>query len=315
MSFQQPLLLLGLLAVVLLGGGYLLAQRRRKRYTVRFTDLALLSSVVGARPGWRKHVPPVLFLFGAAGLVLAAAQPFLNLEVARNDASVMLVIDTSGSMNANDVSPTRLEAARTAAHNLVNGLPSGNRVGLVSFSSSAILAAPLSDNRDNLQQALDSLQAVGATDTGDAISLAISQLRAAGAGRTAGRKAPAMIVLLTDGAWNRCPDPLVAASEAKAAGIPIQTVGIGSRNTAVQVRGQEIGGVDEPALQQLASATGGKYFFAEAAGQLNQIYAELGSNFAWRPFKFDLTIPLILVGAVVVVLGASLNLWWFRVLP
>lgn len=315
MSFQQPLLLLGLLAVLLLGGLYLLAQRRRRQYTLRFTDLALLASVVGKRPGWRKHLPPLLFLLGAAGLVTAAAGPILNLEVARNDASVMLVIDTSGSMNANDVSPTRLEAARTAAHKLISELPSANRVGLVSFSSSAILAAPLSDNRDNIQQAIDSLQAGGATDTGDALSLAIAQLRAAVPSPAHSGKAPAMIVLLTDGAWNRGPDPLIAGADAKAAGIPIQTIGIGSRGTAVQVRGQEIGGVDEAALQELASATGGKYYFAAASAQLNQIYAALGSNFAWRPYKFDMTVPLVLFGAVVVVAGAALSLWWFRVLP
>jgi len=314
-SFQQPLLLLGLLAVLLLAGFYLLAQRRRKQYTLRFTDLALLASVAGRRPGWRKHISPVLFLLGAAGLVTAAAGPILNLEVARNDASVMLVIDTSGSMNANDVSPTRLDAARNAAHKLINDLPSGNRVGLVSFSSAAVLAAPLSDNHDNIQQAIDSLQAVGATDTGDALSLAVAQLKSAVPTRSTGGRAPAMIVLLTDGAWNRGPDPLLAGADARAAGIPINTIGIGSRGVAVQVRGQEIGGVDESALQELAAVTGGKYYFAAASAQLNQIYAALGSNFAWRPYKFDLTVPLVLLGAVVVVAGAALSLWWFRVLP
>jgi Ca-activated chloride channel family protein len=315
MTFQQPLILFALFVVVLLAGLYLLAQRRRKQFTLRFTDLALLSSVVGRRPGWRKHIPPALFLLGAAGLVAAAAGPILNLEVARNDASVMLVIDTSGSMNATDVAPTRLDAARTAAHTLLNQLPSGNRVGLVSFSTSAVLVAPLTDNRDTVQQAIDSLQPGGATATGDGLALAVAQLKAAVTAKTTAGKAPAMIVLLTDGAWNRGPDPLIAAADAKAAGIPVQTVGIGSRSGNVQIQGRDIGGVDEAALQALATATGGKYYFAEAAGQLNQIYSALGSNFAWRPYKFDMTVPLVLAGAVIVVAGAGLSLWWFRVLP
>jgi Ca-activated chloride channel family protein len=314
-SFQQPLFLLGLLAVALLAGGYLLAQRRRKRYTLRFTDLALLQSVVGKRPGKRKHVPPVLFLLGAAGLVLAAAQPILNLEVQRSDASVMLVIDTSGSMNATDVSPTRLEAAQKAAHTLINELPGGDRVGLVSFSSGALLAAPLSDNRENVQEAIDALQPGGATATGDGLALAVQQLKVGLTGKSTSGKAPALIVLLTDGVTNRGSDPLQAAADAKSAGIAIDTVGVGSRGGAVQVHGQEIGGVDEQALQAIATATGGRYFFAEASGQLSQIYASLGSNFGWRPFKFDMTIPLIGLGAVLLLVGASLSLWWFRVLP
>ncbi|MFN2462810.1 MAG: VWA domain-containing protein [Candidatus Dormibacteria bacterium] len=315
MTFQQPLLLLALLGVVLLAGGYVLAQRRRRQYTLRFTELELLRSVVGKRPGRRRHVPAALFLLGAAGLVVAGAQPALNLEVARNDASVMMVIDTSGSMSATDVSPTRLAAARSAAHTLLNELPGGNRVGLVSFSTSAVLAAPLSENRDNVAQAIDSLQAGGATATGDALTLAISQLKKAVPNHSGGGKAPAMVVLLTDGAWNRGPSPLIAASEASAAGIPIQAIGIGSRDKAVQVYGQDIGGVDEAALQQLAGTTGGRYFFAQAAGQLNQIYSALGSNFAWRPYRLDLTVPLVLLGAVIIVAAAVLSLWWFRVLP
>ncbi|HEY8739075.1 MAG TPA: VWA domain-containing protein, partial [Candidatus Dormibacteraeota bacterium] len=201
MTFQQPALLFGLIVVLALAGVYALAQRRRRKFTLRFTDVALLESVVGRRPGVRKHIPPLLFLLGAAGLVVAMAQPILNLEVARNDTSVMMVIDTSGSMDATDVSPNRLEAARQAARTLLNKLPSNARVGLVTFSSSPILAAPLSDNRDPVLAALDDLQAGGATATGDALSLAVQQLRPATPTSGAAR-APAMIVLLTDGGTN-----------------------------------------------------------------------------------------------------------------
>jgi Ca-activated chloride channel homolog len=314
-TFQQPALLFGLLIIAALVGLYMLAQRRRKEFTLRFTDVALLQSVVGRSPGRRRHVPPILFLLGAAGLVVAMAQPILNLEVQRNDASVMLVIDTSGSMGATDVQPTRLDAARSAAHTLINQLPANDRIGLVSFSSAAILAAPLSDNHDAVSTAIDSLQVGGATATGDALQLAIGSLTSSAKATTAGSKPPAMIVLLTDGVTNRGSDPLQAAAQAKAAGITVQTVGIGTRNGSVQVLGRDVGGVDEAALTSIATATGGKYYFAEASGQLSQIYASLGNQFGWRPFRFDLTIPLIVIGTLVLVSGSVLSLWWFRVLP
>ncbi|HEV1997645.1 MAG TPA: VWA domain-containing protein [Candidatus Dormibacteraeota bacterium] len=314
MIFQQPALLLGLLVVAVLAAVYVLAQRRRKQFTLRFTDLALLESVVGKRPGRRRHLPPILFLLGAAGLVVAMAQPILNLEIARNDSSVVLVIDTSGSMDATDVQPTRLDAARAAGHSLIRQLPANARVGLVSFSSSPVLQAPLSDSREGVSSALDNLQAGGATDTGDALQLAVKQL-ASGAKTQGGGRAPALVVLLTDGVTNRGPDPLQAAAQAKAGGILIDTVGIGTRNSAVQVHGQDIGGVDEAALSAIAGSTGGKYFFAEGSGQLSQIYATLGTEFGYRPFRFDATIPMVILGTLILLVGASLSLWWFRVLP
>ncbi|MEA2683262.1 MAG: Ca-activated chloride channel [Chloroflexota bacterium] len=314
MTFQQPLLLLGLLVVLAMVGLYLLAQRRRRQFTLKFTDVALLASVVGKRPGWRKHLPPALFLLGAAGLVTAMAGPIVNLEVARNDASVMLVIDTSGSMGATDVAPTRLDAAKNAAHTLIDQLPGNTRVGLVSFSSGAVLAAPLTDNKQTVLDAVDALQVGGATATGDGLTAALNAL-AAGTKATGNSKPPAMIVLLTDGVTNRGSDPLQAAAQAKTAGVVIQSVGIGTRSGAVQVHGQEIGGVDETALTSIATTTGGKYYFAEAAGKLSQIYAALGSQFAWRLVRFDLTIPLIILGVVIVIAGSVMSLWWFRVLP
>jgi len=314
MIFRQPSLLLGLVVLAGLAVLYVLAQRRRHQFTLRFTDISLLQSVIGRQPGARRHLPPAFFLLGAAGLVLAMAQPVLNLMVARSDASVMLVIDTSGSMDATDVLPTRLDAARAAAHDLITQLPGNARVGLVSFSTLPTVASPLTDNRADVQSAIDSLQAGGATATGDALLLALRQLSPATRAPSNGR-APAMIVLLTDGATNRGSSPMVAAAQAKAAGVSIVTVGIGSRNATVTVRGRDVGGVDDQALQAIASATGGKYFFAEASGQLSQIYSSLGSQFGWRFVRFDATIPLIAVGTLVVVSGAVMSLWWFRVLP
>ncbi|MFY9615166.1 MAG: VWA domain-containing protein [Candidatus Dormiibacterota bacterium] len=315
MSFQQPALLFALLAIPVLAGLYILAQRRRRKYTLRFTEVSLLASVVGRRPAVRKHVPPALFLLGAAALVLAMAQPVLNLEVARNDAAVMLVIDTSGSMDASDVSPTRLDAAKSAAHNLIDQLPANARVGLIGFSTYPVVASTLTENRDTVLSALDALQAGGGTATGDALALAVKELTPASGNPGDNSRPPTMIVLLTDGVTNRGSDPIQVAQQSKAIGIPIQTIGVGSRDPSVTVHGQPVGGVDEQALNQIASTTGGKYYFAEESGKLSEIYSSLGSQFAWRFVRFDATIPAVIAGAVAVLLAAMLSLWWFRVLP
>jgi len=171
-SFLNPVYLPILILVPVLALLYLLAQRRRSSYAVRFTNLDLLASVVGKRPGLRRHVPTALFLLGLTGLVLAAADPVLNLEVARSRASVMLVIDVSGSMDATDVFPSRLVAARSAARQLIDQLPPGAEVGLVSFNTNATLLTPLTTNHDNVTSALDSLRANGGTAIGEGITAA-----------------------------------------------------------------------------------------------------------------------------------------------
>jgi Ca-activated chloride channel family protein len=315
MTFNQPLFLLGLLAVPTLLGLSLLAQKRRRRYVMRFTDVSLLASVVGRSPGWRRHLPPVLFLLAAAALVVGIAGPVLNLAVPRNDASVMLVIDVSGSMAATDVAPTRMEAARAAAAALVKKLPAGDRVGLIAFNTQASVLAPLSDQRDTVQQALDSLRANGGTAIGDALQLGVDQFASATAKVAAGTRPANRIVLLTDGVSNHGIQPLAAAEGARAAGIPVYTIGIGSRNADVVVKGQPVGGVDEQGLSAVAAATGGKYFFAQEATQLNQIYADLGTQFGWRVVKYDITIPVLVIGTVIILAAAGLSLVWFRVLP
>ncbi len=315
MTFQQPAFLLGLALVLILAALYVLARRRRRRYTLRFTNVALLQSVSGRGPGIRRHVSPALFLLGAAGLLLAMSGPVLNLEVARSNASVMLAIDVSGSMQATDVQPTRLEAARSAARTLIDQLPANARIGLVTFNGAATVASPLTDDRGQVEVALDGLRAGGATAIGDGLSLALQQLGPPSRTASGARRAPAIVVLLTDGVSNRGTDPVAAAARAAAAGVPVETVGIGQRNAVVQVQGQDVGGVDERTLEAIASATGGRYHYAEATDQLRQIYASLGSRFGWEFVRWDATVPLVAIGTAAVLAAAGLSLAWFRVLP
>jgi Ca-activated chloride channel family protein len=169
MNFLEPLLLIGLLLVPLLLGLYVLVQRRRSRYAVRFTNLDLLANLAPKRPSWRRHLPTALYLGAVAALVLALARPTMVLAVPRDDATVILTIDVSGSMKATDVSPTRLAAAQAAAESFITQLPPQIRVGLVAFSTEVhSLVAPTTD-RGAVQAAIEGLTPEAGTSMGDAM--------------------------------------------------------------------------------------------------------------------------------------------------
>jgi Ca-activated chloride channel homolog len=315
MIIEQPVFLLGLIAIPLLVAGYVLAQLRRRAYTMRFTNLALLGSVVRRSPGVRRHLPPAMFLLGATALVAGLTVPVLNLEVARNSADVVLVIDVSGSMQAADVLPTRLDAAKSAATSLIDQLPGGDRIALISFDSHAAVRQAMTTDRGAVKAALASLAPGSGTALGDGLSLALDQLKAAGLTASAARERAAMIVVLTDGVSNTGSDPLTVAQQIAAANVPVQTIGIGLRNGSATVRGEPVGGVDEATLSAIAAATGGKYYYAQAAGELQSIYSALATQFGWQFQQVNLMIPFLIGGIGLVVLGAAVSLVWFRVLP
>ena len=146
MNFLAPELLLGLLLVPIAIGFYLWAQRRRSNYAVRFTNLDLLANIAPRRPSWRRHLPPVLYLAAIAALLIGLARPTMVMAVPREDATVILTLDVSGSMKATDVDPTRLDAARAAAQSFIDQLPAKVRVGIVAFASRAP-DARLADDR------------------------------------------------------------------------------------------------------------------------------------------------------------------------
>ena len=184
MTFIWPTALLALALLPVFVALYMWMQRRRLAYAVRFTNLALLRDVVGRGPGVRRHVPPVLFLLGLAALLIGLARPSLVLAVPRTETDVMLVVDVSGSMAAADLQPTRLGAATSAGKKLVEGLPDGARVGVVSFSQGASVVAPLSADRSQAERALESLTPYGGTAIGDGLNAALDQFVTATGGRS-----------------------------------------------------------------------------------------------------------------------------------
>jgi Ca-activated chloride channel homolog len=315
MSFQSPWLLLGLLAIPLLVGFYITSQQRRRAYAVRFTNLALLNQVMGKGPGFRRHLPAILFVAGLAGLLVSMARPEATIRIPKGQTSVMLAVDVSGSMAATDVQPTRIEAAIAAGRTLIDKLPSNAQVGLVIFNSQAQVVAPLTQDKGSVKDALGTLAPGGGTAIGDAIQVAVAQL--AGIVDPNGPKSQnyAMVVLLTDGASNTGIDTTTAAANAAQAKIPVETIGIGARNQTTMVQGRIIDGVDEQALQQISSTTGGRYYYAADEAQLSKIYSDLGSRIGWVTTKLDLTAPLLGLGTIILVAGGLFSLRWFRLLP
>src|SRR5262245_32149464 len=314
MTFEWPQMLIALLALPIVAGLYLLAQRRRRAYALRFASLPLLAQVATAGPGWRRHVPPLLYALSLAAMLIALARPAAMVAVPRDQATAMLVVDVSGSMAAVDLRPSRLAAAQQAAREYVDGLPASTRVGLVSFESRAsVQVAPTTDH-DAVRRAIERLRPEGGTAIGDGLAAALAQV-ADRPTDAAGQPAAATIVLLSDGQQTAGSPAAEAAARARSLGVKVDTVGIGQRGAAPVLRSRQTVGLDESALQQIAATTGGQYFYAGESSQLRAIYADLSSHVAWVQERTEVTALFAGAGAVLMLVGGLLGLRWFAQLP
>jgi Ca-activated chloride channel family protein len=332
MSFAWPAFLWGLLLVPAAGVLYLLAQRRRKRHAVRFTNLELLANLMPRAPGWRRHLPPVLLLMALSALLLGLARPQATVLVPREEANVVLVIDVSGSMEATDVSPNRLAAAQEAAGAFLDRLPDDLRVGLVTFSErEQVLSLPTADHAV-VQDALESLEAGGGTAMGDGLLRAteISQLGVGGGdeGRTGGgdvrggegnqEGVPAAVVLLSDGAsTDGETEPEEAAETARALGVPVFTVALGTEEGTVEIPGGQEVPVppDAETLRRIAEETGGESFASASEADLVSVYRDLGSSLGFVEEEREVTAAFAGAGAVLILAGGALSTLWFGRLP
>jgi Ca-activated chloride channel family protein len=333
MTFEWPLALLGLLAIPLMFALYSMAQRRRRAYAVRFTNLELLGSVVTNSPRWRRHIPPLLFLLALAALTIAIARPHVEVDVAKEQATVMLTTDSSGSMQATDVSPNRLDAARNAAKGFTNRLPEQFRLGLVSFSNVAQLLVPPTEDRQPVRDGLDSLQAEGGTAIGTALDTALGALQPVieqnqarieadrRAGRRVRRAPPAVVVLLSDGFSTTGPEPLEVARRARELRVPVNTVALGTSNATVTLS-DRLGTTrnvrvppDRATLRRIARTTGGQYFGAVDQEELEKIYDRLGSRIGFRQEEREVTAAFAAGGLGLMLAGGLLSMMWFGRLP
>jgi Ca-activated chloride channel homolog len=334
-SVEWPGLLWTLLLVPVALAAYLFAQRRRSRYTVRFTNLDLLANVVSAKPGWRRHVPPAFYLLALAALLVSLARPQAMAMVPKEQATIVLVMDVSGSMNATDVAPTRLVTSQRAATTFIEQLPERFRVGIVSFASTAqTLTRPTTD-RAAVYEAVASLHAEGATAMGDGIERALDVKRPPAAPSTdgaarqsppppqgSGAEAPLVVLLLSDGANTQGrTQPMEAAADAKALGVPVFTIALGTDQGMVDVP-DETGNLrripvppDELTLQRIAETTGARFFAAPSSRDLKNVYRELGSKIGFIREKQEITVVFAATGLLFLVAGAAMSLVWFSRFP
>lgn len=337
MSFESPLLLLSLLAVPAAVGLYLLAERRRMRYAVRFTNLDVLAGVAPRR-AWRRYVAPVLFLLALTSLCLGLARPHQTTAVLKDQATVILVIDVSGSMQAKDVPPTRLAAAQAAARAFLAHAPKQLRVGLIAFAGEPEVAAPPTTDHKLVLRALDDLgmfPGFGGTAIGDALAAAVELGQQAvkvppkPSGQTiayvvqapARSGGPVSILFLSDGSQTRGTlRPLDGAERAKAAGIPVYTFALGTPGGRL-TRGfgpyrRTIPVPPDPAaLKAIAQTTGGEFLAARSAEPLRAAYVKLGSHLGRIPGRTEVTYKFLAAAAALLVAAGLLSALWSPRLP
>jgi Ca-activated chloride channel family protein len=311
LSFQAPLFLIGLVAIPLALLALWSARRRPAKYVIRFPATATLAAVVGRTGRARKVIPPLLLSLSLAGLVTALARPEATIAVPVEKASVMLVTDTSGSMNADDVSPTRLAAAQTAATRFLDKVPKSLQTGLVAYADGPTTVVRPTQDHEEVKTTLNALQADGGTATGDALDAALTAL-----GKRDKKSPPAAIVLLSDGASKTGKDPAEVAQQAKALGVPIYTVALGTADGVVQQGGQILNVAPDPeALAQVAQISGGRAFTAEDSDALDSVYQTLGSRIGTKKEKKEISAGFAAAGLLLLGGAAFTSLRWRGRLP
>jgi Ca-activated chloride channel family protein len=343
-TFERPLLLLTLLVVPAAVAAYLLAERRRMRYAITFTNLEVLASVAGGRYR-RRFVPLVLFLLALAALCVGMARPQHTTLVPKDRATVILVLDVSRSMQAKDVKPSRIGAATAALRTFLDRVPDRLQVGLIAFAGDPAVATPPTTDHDLVRTSLQTIQwfpSFGGTAIGDALAAAVklgeqtvggqngnlaSVTTAAPGTQTHGLVS---ILFLSDGAQTRGDlEPLDGAERARAAGIPVYTVALGTPGGSLDFGGggggypgpSPFGGrrvpvpPDPETLRAIAARTGGQFFAAESAKSLQAAYSKLGSRLGRKPGQSEITYAFLAGAALLLVAAGVLSALWSPRLP
>ncbi len=336
MSFVWPTLLLTLFCVPLLVLLYLRMQQRRRKFAAQYGSLGLVHNVKGEGPGVRRHIPALIFLTGITLLLISMARPQATVSLPRVEGTVILTFDVSGSMAADDLKPTRMEAAKAAALDFVDNQPSSVLIGVVAFSDGGISVQAPTENRDETAATIGRLVPRRGTSVGNGMLVALNTI-AVSAGdapilstgnlssgeSTTPVPAPqgwytsAVIVLLTDGENNQDPDPVAAADLAADLGVRVYTVGIGTPAGAmVTVEGFTVlSQLNEPMLQYIADTTGGAYYNAGNEEDLRKIYDDLKPTLSIRREEMEITSILAGVGMLVFLIGGAISLLWFGHIP
>jgi Ca-activated chloride channel family protein len=313
--FLEPWWLLTLVPVLAMAGAYVWRQFRKRQYAMRFTNVDLLRTLAPKGLGWRRHVSAAAFLLMLGALAAATARPSIDSEQPLERATVMLAIDVSLSMQAEDVEPSRIEAAQEAAKAFVNELPPSYNLGLVSFAKAAnVLVAPTKD-RSSVIAAIDGLTLAEATATGEAVFTSLDAIRTVPADGADGAP-PARIVLLSDGYRTSGRSMEDAATAATQANVPVSTIAFGTDTGVVDIRGDmKLVPVDRLSLQQLAEGTDGFFYEAASVGELKNVYKDMGSSIGHRVESQEVTRWYAMASLLLGLIGAAMSLLWTSRLP
>lgn len=346
-TFIWPQFLWLLLALPLLVLIYWWLLRRRRHAALRYASLSIVREAMGKGPGWRRHVPPALLLFAFAAMLLASARPMASIVLPSQEQTIILAMDVSGSMRAEDVQPNRLVASQNAAKAFLAELPRHVKVGIVAFAGTAQVVQPITLSREDLLAAIDKFQLQRATAIGSAIVVSLSELFPeqrinlgdmtysrnsdpfAPKGRSLdqpkadetpftpvapGSYTSAAVILLTDGQRTTGVETAEAAQMAADRGVRVYTVGVGT------VDGEIIGfegwsmrvRLDEESLKEVASTTQGEYFYAGTAENLKQVYESLSTRLTVEKKETEIAGLLALLASLLVMVSAGLSLLWFN---
>jgi Ca-activated chloride channel family protein len=340
MHFIWPQALWGLLLVPVLVVGYLWLLGRRRRYAFSYSSLMIVRKALEPGLGWRRHVPPILILLAVALGAIGIARPTAKIALPADYMTVVLAVDVSLSMMAEDVLPNRLEAAQATAKDFINQLPQNIRVGLVTFAGTAQVVQSVTDDRQALLEAVDRFRLQRATATGSGLLMALAtlmpehafdidlliygfdarQFRAGPLSFDAKQPVPpgsfenGAIILISDGRRTTGPNPIAAAQLAANLGVRVYTVAFGTPHGFIPgFEGRSFyAAVDERTLQSIALITEAEFFKAEDANQLNRIYQELSSKFALERAQTEVSALFAAASLMLVLLASGLSLYWFR---
>ena len=293
MSFTWVWLLLALLFVPVLAWVYFRSQSRPAESVVLHPDAEFLEQISKKRFSRGRDLPAWLFLIAIALSAVALARPNAPIPIPDNRTTIMLALDVSLSMDAKDITPTRFIAAQEAARVFIKQLPKGMKIGLVSFAGYAAVNVTPTADHDEVIKAIDELSLGRGTAIGAGIRESVSALpgrNADGGTKVEKNPPPVAVVLLTDGRNNREPDPIEMAAMARDQQVKVYTVGLGTESGSINLEnGGFRVGFDPETLKQIAQTTGGQYFEARSAGQLNDVYKSLGRNIGWTTRPGEVT--------------------------
>jgi Ca-activated chloride channel homolog len=347
MAFLWPEMLWLLAAVPALVAAYVFLLRRKKKTALRYANLSLVKEAMGAGRRFKRHIPPLLLLLALTLLILAVARPSAVVTLPTHQRTVILAMDTSGSMRATDVEPSRMAAAQAAAKAFVSDQPRGTRIGVVTFAGTAAIAQAPTDNREEILSAIDRFQLQRATAIGAGILMSLKaifpdaefDLRSWNPRRDPSRESPAgapldpsretekpafepvppgsfasaVIILLTDGQSNVGPDPIESARMAAERGVRVYTVGFGTtEGEIIRFEGWSMRvRLDEKTLNSIAELTQGEYYYAGTAGDLKKVYETLSSRLVFVTRETEITALFSAAAALMALMAGLLSVWWF----